>query len=202
MYPTYILFLIIIIAPSITQAKRDFYVEKEIRCNQSGFCYDIATSAPLNGKLRQYYPSGIIKTEAEYKNGLRNGVLSRFYEDGLQQVYEVYENGILNGGASTYYNSGNIKTEIHYKNNTLNGNYKEYYEDGAIKLEGNYTFGQKHGKERSYSPSGKIINEIIYNMGTPTSAICRTQTGARINYTHELNKYLNANTTPCLQTIN
>lgn len=183
-------------------AKRDFYVEKEVRCNMSGFCNSVQEDTPLNGKLRQYYPSGIIKTEAEYKNGLRNGVLSHFYEDGKQSAYEIYNNGILNGGASTYYNTGNIKTEIYYVNGVLDGEYKGYYEDGSIKLEGKYSNGKKHGKERLYNRSGRAVNEIIYNQGTPISALCRKADGSRENYTNKALKYLSNNTTPCGQNLN
>lgn len=178
-------------------AKRAFYVEKEVRCNMSGFCNTIEDDTPLNGKLRLYYPSGIIGAEIEYKNGLKNGVLSRFYEDGKQAAYEVYDNGILNGGASTYYNTGNIKTEMHYVNGILDGDYKGYYEDGSIKLEGKYLNGKKHGKERLYNTAGRAVNEVIYNQGIPTSALCRNQDGSRQNYTNEAVKYLSNNTNPC-----
>ncbi len=185
-----------------TAAARDYYVEKEVRCTTGGFCYNAVEETPLNGKLRQYYASGVVMLEAEYKNGQRNGVLSRFYPDGKQQVYEVYADGVLNGGASTYYNSGNIKTEKHYLNGVLNGDHKAYYEDGTIKLEGKYLNGKKHGRERQYDINGNPVNEITYNLGTAINAACRTRSGQKINYTAEAEKYISRETTPCRETPN
>lgn len=189
--------LIVLSLLAETAIARDFYVEKEVRCMMGGFCYNTVDETPLNGKLRLYYPSGVIKLEAEYKNGQRNGVLSRFYPDGKQQVYEVYADGVLNGGVSTYYNSGNIETEVYYINGVLDGDHKGYYEDGTIKLEGKYLNGKKHGRERQYDANGKPVNEITYNLGTPTNAACRTLSGKRINYTAEAEKYISLGTTPC-----
>lgn len=189
--------LIVLSLIAETAAARDFYVEKEVRCMMGGFCYNAIDETPLNGKLRLYYPNGIIKFEAEYKNGQRNGVLSRFYPDGKQQVFEVYADGVLNGGASTYYNSGNIETEVHYTSGVLDGDHKAYHEDGTIKLEGKYLNGKKHGRERQYDINGKPVNEVTYNLGIPTNAACRTTGGKRINYTDEAEKYISLGTTPC-----
>ena len=182
---------------SVAEAKRDFYVEKEVRCGVGGMCYDSVSGLPLNGKLRLYYPDGVVREDINYANGVKDGVAQQYYPDGKQQVYMVYQNGVLEGGVSTYYNSGNMEYETKYAAGMMNGSRVGYYEDGTLMYEGEYVNGVKNGRERRYYEDGKLKSEIVYNMGTPVSASCRKVSGERIDFTGDVGAYLLVGQTPC-----
>lgn len=184
-------------AVTAAEAKRDFYVEKEVRCGAGGMCYEAASGMPLNGMLRRYYADGVVREDINYVNGVKNGVAQQYYPDGKQRVYMVYQNGVSEGGMSTYYNSGNTKFEKAYAAGMLNGAYKGYYEDGTLMLEGEYVNGKKNGRERQYYENGKLKSEIVFDMGEPVSANCRTADGQSLDFTDKAKEYLFAGQTPC-----
>lgn len=163
----------ILAAASAAEAKRDFYVEKEVRCGAGGMCYEAASGMPLNGMLRRYYADGVVREDINYVNGIKNGVAQQYYPDGKQRVYMVYQNGVLEGGMSTYYNSGNIKYETNYSAGVINGKRTGYYEDGKLK------------------------SEIVFEMGEPVNANCRTADGQRLDFTDKAKAFLAIGMTPC-----
>ncbi len=178
------------------EAKRDFYVEKEVRCGAGQMCY-LLDGQPLNGKLRRYYPTGVVMQENEYRDGMKNGVQQLFYPDGAQRGYAIYLNGKLQGGASLYYKNGNIEFEEQFDNGVLNGERKGYYEDGKIKLKEKYAAGVKDGQEKQYYENGKPRAELWYDHGKVVSAVCWGYDGKRKDYTAEAEEYNRLGGTPC-----
>lgn len=179
------------------QARRDFYVAKEVRCGVGDMCYEMASGAPLSGKLRLYHMTGVVSEESEYKNGVRDGVKSVFYVSGNQYSYEVYKEGKVHGGMTTYYDSGNVICEVSYNMGVLDGIRRCYYEDGQIKSEENFVNGSKDGKFRQYSPTRDVTDEIIWSMGKVVLARCKQANGRWIDYTSSSDEYLERGLTPC-----
>ena len=59
-----------LLAAETATAKRDFFVQNEVRCENIGeTCFEAATDRPLTGELRFYYPEGATKIKATYANG-------------------------------------------------------------------------------------------------------------------------------------
>ncbi len=194
----YLLILIAVLAVvNAAEAKRAFYVEKEVRCGAGEMCYEAASGLPLNGMLRKYYADGVAREDITYANGIKNGVARHYYPDGKQQAYMVYQNGVLEGGVSTYYNSGNTEYETAYVHGVMHGVRKGYYEDGTLMLEGEYINGAKNGRERRYYADGKLKSEIVFDMGAITAASCRMADGQRIDFTDKADAYLLIGQTPC-----
>lgn len=185
-----------LLAINVAEAKRDFYVEREVNCGIGEMCY-LLDGQPLNGKLRRYYPSGVVKQENEYRNGLKNGVQQKFYPDGKQRAYAVFLNGKLQGGASLYYNNGNVEYEEQFDNGVLHGVRYGYYEDGRLKLEEKYVSGVKDGKEKQYYEDGKPRAELWYDHGKITSAACWGYDGKKRDYTAEAEEYAKIGGNPC-----
>lgn len=177
------------------EAKRDFYVEAEVNC-EDGMCY-LLDGQPLNGKLRHYYPNGVVGADVEYQNGVRNGVQQKFFDDGKQWEYVVFVNGKLHGMASHYYKNGNIEFEEPYDNGLLNGVRRAFYEDGTLRVEETYVAGVKSGKERRYYPEGKLQAELFYDNGKVVSAVCWNASGARIDFTDKAEEYIPQGIIPC-----
>ncbi len=88
----------VLAAANAAEAKRDFYVEKEVRCGAGGMCYEAVSGMPLNGVLRRYYADGMVREDINYANGVKDGVTQLYFPDGEQQAYMVYQNGVLEGG--------------------------------------------------------------------------------------------------------
>ena len=197
MFRFFIIVLSIISVGRLAEAKRDFFVEKDVRCGVGGVCYLAADSTPFNGKHRTYYPNGVVKADVEYQNGAKNGVASHYFPDGRQRLFQVFRNGVLHGGMSSYYNSGNVEAETSYTDGVMNGPNKGFYENGTLKLENTYVNGVRHGRERSFSEDGKAVNDVMFDMGKPVTAICRTNDGRTINYSQEAEDYIRRNKTPC-----
>lgn len=182
---------------STAEAKRDFYVEKEVRCGVGDMCYEAVSGLPLNGMLRLYYPDGVVREEVRYANGIKEGVAQKYFPDGKQQMYMVYQKGVLEGGVSTYYNSGNTESETNYTAGVKNGAVIGYHEDGTLMHEGEYVNGVKNGPERRYYTDGKLKSEIVFDMGKPVSASCRTADGQRFDFTADVRVTLITGRTPC-----
>ncbi len=187
----------VLAAANAAEAKRDFYVEKEVRCGAGEMCYEAVSGMPLNGVLRRYYADGVVREDINYANGVKDGVTQLYFPDGEQQAYMVYQNGVLEGGGSTYYNSGNMEYETSYAGGKMHGARKGYYEDGTLMLETEYVNGVKNGRERRYYADGKLKSEIVFNMGAIMAASCRTADGQRIDFTDRAGAYLLIGRTPC-----
>ncbi len=180
------------------EAKRDFFVEKEVRCGVGGVCYLAKNGSPLNGKLRSYTPSGVVDTEAEYKNGVRHGIFVHYYPDGKHQVYMIYKNGFLDGVSYSYYPNGNIKYKSTYVAGVLQGANFGYYKDGAIRVENTYVNGVLQGRERRYYPDGKVLSEINFDDGKPVRAICyKADSRQQVDFLENAERYVALDTTPC-----
>lgn len=177
-------------------AKRDFYVESEVRCGAGEVCYFL-DGQPFNGKLRLYYPSGVVSADIEYQNGVKNGVQQKFYTDGKQRAYAVFANGKVQGGASFYYPNGRMEFEEQFDNGVLNGIRRGFYEDGTLKLEETYVSGFKDGRERRYYPNGKLQAELFFDHGKVVSAACWHGNGARLDFTENAEEYIQKGIIPC-----
>ncbi len=186
----------VLAAVNAAEAKRDFYVESEVRCGAGDVCY-LSDGQPLNGKLRQYYPDGVAAAETEYRNGVKNGVQQKFYADGKQRTYAVYADGKVQGGASLYYPNGRMEYEAQYDNGLLHGIRRGFYEDGTLRLEENFAAGVKNGRERRYYANGKLQSEIYFDNGKPVSAFCWHGDGSRIDFTPNAEEYLQKGIFPC-----
>ncbi|MCM1323905.1 MAG: toxin-antitoxin system YwqK family antitoxin [Acetobacter sp.] len=181
----------------LADARRNFFVEKEVRCGAGQVCYLKADGRPLNGKLHQYYPNGVTRSITEYRDGVRFGDEELYYADGKPRAYFVYQNGMIHGNATTYYNNGNTEYETSYEAGVMHGVRKGFYQDGTLKFETDYVNGVRNGRERRYYANGKILGDIVFDMGRPVRATCRTLDGQFIDFTDTAEQYINTERTPC-----
>ncbi len=155
-----------------------------------------------HGKAKEYYESGALYIEVNYKNGKREGVAKEYsiiddgklsykqnYKNGElveTTVYNYYESGALEterilkygeqGGRTVrdYYESGTLKREENYKdlNQEEIGIITWYYESGVLSQVGNYKNGKQEGITKKYYKSGKLFAEINYKNDEPVSGKC------------------------------
>ena len=143
-----------------------------------------------DGAVREYYPSGQVRWDLNYKNNRLNGLCKMYGEKGERILEFQCRDGIPFGtrkqyypsGAllretfekvgpgevreRTYYESGAVKTESFNMEGLPEGfGVKDYYEDGTLRYTG-YYYPKKAGSViKHYDPNGKLKQEIRYEQG-------------------------------------
>lgn len=180
------LFLCFLLMSFDAVAKRDFTVFGELRCGRNS-CYERETGALFNGVARSYYQNGVVKSNIEYNDGLKDGAARYYYDNGHERRQEFYIKGVLNGRVTEYYDDGNIKFEIEYDGGKKNGVYRSYYEGGVLKVEEKYNDGKIDGRAHKYNARGKVIREAVYNEGVLVDGACFGPNGKdRRTFTYEM----------------
>jgi len=138
----------------------------------------------VDGTSREYYPSGELKREDEYNNGVivrsieydlngkqtqrteytygANGrsVEYRYYLDIIQRQ-TPFLNGLKDGLEKHYYDNGNVQWEREYKNGKRIGARRDFYENGKLMRESGYNDEEKFGFVRGYDEDGNCIEESV-----------------------------------------
>ncbi len=180
------------------EAKRDFAVFSELRC-EANICYDKESGLPFSGELRKFYHNGVVSTSLSYKNGVRDGASHYYYISGNERKQEIYNNGVINGRLTEYYDGGNMKFEAQLDNGKLSGIYRKYYEDGQIKIDEEYLNGKKQGRARKFNGNGKLLREAFYDNGKLIDGACYYDNGKkREAFTQNMiDAYNNKGIVPC-----
>lgn len=100
---------------------------------------------------RDYFPTGKVKVEATYRNGVPEGIRREFDENGTVVRSFIFRNGIIAG-------EGIINPD-----GLRQGLWKEYYPDGTLKSQGNYVNGNKTGDWEFFYPKGELEQKGSYN---------------------------------------
>jgi antitoxin component YwqK of YwqJK toxin-antitoxin module len=69
-----------------------------------------------HGIYRDYYESGVLRTDANYHNGALDGPYTFYHDNGKVYVEVVYNKGDLDGLITFYKPSGKVLEKIMYKN--------------------------------------------------------------------------------------
>lgn len=73
-----------------------------------------------------------------------------------------YKHGVKNGYSIEYLESGNIKKVSHYEDDLLSGKQFEYYYINNLKLISDYKKGKRTGEWIYYDEKGDVINRELY----------------------------------------
>jgi len=136
-----------------------------------------------NGVIKNYSPSGILKSESFYKNGIFTS-LKNYNADGV--VISEYKKKkkvlkfvmtYLHGGKHTtgqyldnlrsgtwnYYDAyGNLITTENYSKGEIVGTVKRHYRSGQVYSTTEYEDGMKNGLSITYFPNGQMSNQGYY----------------------------------------
>ncbi|TFH40566.1 MAG: toxin-antitoxin system YwqK family antitoxin [Chrysiogenales bacterium] len=121
------------------------------------FTNDIA-----NGKLKEYYASGRIRSETDYRNGIRNGRHMLYYETGVGRIEEYYRDGKKNGKSFEYYENGFTRENAFFKDGVRDGMSNSFHRSGKRKAMGRYTAGKKNGTWEHYTEEGILKSRGSY----------------------------------------
>jgi antitoxin component YwqK of YwqJK toxin-antitoxin module len=84
----------------------------------------------LQGKVRNYYPSGRVSEEIEWDNNVRQGEWNQYYNNGVPRLSSHYENDLLNGHYEVYFGNGKIKIRGEHLKGRINGTWSYFDEEG------------------------------------------------------------------------
>ncbi len=123
----------------------------------------MAVSSVTYAEVRkEYYPSGQLKLEANFKDDKLEGI-KRYYEGGKLKEEANIKDYKLEGIYKRYYESGELKEEANYKDDKLEGIGKAYYESGQLKEDAYYKNGVMISQKR-YDSDGNLESD----QGSPT----------------------------------
>ncbi|HTA82669.1 MAG TPA: toxin-antitoxin system YwqK family antitoxin [Bacteroidia bacterium] len=113
----------------------------------------------MNGKVRRYDKSGVLRIETTYVIGIIQGV-SRIYDDnGILLSTAIFVNGKETGIHRDYYEDGEIRQEAGFVDGKLNGMFRMYYTGTKVEMEGFYSNDIMIGPFKSYYESG-VLKEL------------------------------------------
>ncbi len=105
------------------------------------------------GYTRIYYPSGKIKLEIPFLNGMEQGFAKEYSEEGDIITLIEYKRGFV---------IDRLKINRKDKNNWKQGRWFTFYPAGSIKLEGTYVDDKKNGYFKEYSETGDLLSVSKY----------------------------------------
>lgn len=140
-------------------------------------------SAQKNGPFKDYYESGELKTEGQYKAGKRFGNWKTYHKNGQVSRNYSYKNGKRDKVYTAYFEDGAIsnKTEkigdyhinfgyyesgkLRYKRQIETGYYMSYYESGPLEIEAEYLNNELIGAWKKYYENGELEWLVTYKEG-------------------------------------
>lgn len=98
------------------------------------------------GAWKEYYTTGEIKSEGNYKDNRREGNWIFYHANGNIEQKGKYVKGKPHGSWYWYYQNGKLLREEEFINGKEDGLMAEYTETGDTIVKGNYVEGEKNGK--------------------------------------------------------
>jgi len=127
---------------------------------------------------RDYYPSGKVKIEATYRQGVPEGIRREFDENGEVVRSFIFRNGILasegiinaeglrQGFWKDYYPDRTLKSQGNYLNGNKTDEWEFFYPKGELEQRGSYDkTGKPVGKWIWFYSTGQVLREEIYRSG-------------------------------------
>ena len=118
-----------------------------------------------------------IKVEFPYKNGKLEGRGKEYYPSGKFKSDAFFIDGLLQGKSIGYYENGNLEYEENYKDGKLDGLIKEYYENGQVYIQESYQNGELEGESFNFNEDGSLRSKAVYKNGELVGDIVQGEVG-------------------------
>lgn len=123
--------------------------------------YDDSKSVFTN-LFTHYYPNGQIMSLTNYNNGLLDGEKKTFNESGVLLSELNYKDNMRNGLCITYFTNGNIESSCMYNNDVVAGQYKTFTEEGKPIIDGSIENDLFTGIHYEYNENGILISSAEF----------------------------------------
>lgn len=134
------------------------------------FLFSTPLLFPQEGLIKKYYANGIIESEINYTNSLRDGVAKFYYPNGNIKEELNYNNGRIEGDVKRYFENGKIKESFFIEDGKRNGSYVTAQNDTAETKSVNFTAGILYipkAAEPAPAPKKKKTQQIVYKSRRP-----------------------------------
>ena len=137
------------------------------------FFFLFLLSAPFltaqEGLIKKYYSNGIIESEINYTNSLRDGSAKFYYPNGTIKEELNYVNGRVEGDVKRYYENGKLKESFFIEDGKRNGGYNFNSEDSTISKSVTFSNGILFipKKEEPIPPPKKKTPQLVSNQKKP-----------------------------------
>lgn len=105
---------------------------------------------------KEYYENGVLASEIEYKEELRNGKSIVYYPNGNIKQEGYYVDDKEHGLFKDYYETGRLATEAYFKNGKQDGELKGYHENGLLETIQYFKDGVPDSTFESYYSNGQL----------------------------------------------
>ena len=114
----------------------------------------------------QHYGTGEVSRRYYEINGKKAGKMTDYYPDGLLKSESSFENGKQVGRTVIYFPSGKIKEVQYYEEGLKQGGDTIWYEDGKPQFVVQFNKGKKDGYLRKWAPDGSLTYEAKFENET------------------------------------
>ncbi|MCU0824855.1 MAG: LIC20035 family adhesin [Leptospira sp.] len=117
------------------------------------------------GIAKTFDKQGIVTSETEFKNDLKDGSYYRKNSKGEWIEKGSFKEGKEAGEWTFYYlgaDGNGIKTKVSFLNGEKEGTEYNYYKDGVVESQGNYIAGVRSGPWKFFGSKGNILAEGGY----------------------------------------
>ncbi|MBI1266566.1 MAG: hypothetical protein GC193_03940 [Cryomorphaceae bacterium] len=113
------------------------------------------------GPWKLFYPTGELRAEGSYVDGLREGPWKFYFTNGKVEQLGNYKTGNAHGGWKWFFQNGSVKREESFRKGKEDGEFFEYDEDGIIIHQGSYIDGLKTGPWIYHVNDHKEVGEFL-----------------------------------------
>jgi antitoxin component YwqK of YwqJK toxin-antitoxin module len=109
---------------------------------------------------RFYYPSGKLRSEISFKNGVPHGRHLEWHENGVLAFEENLKNEVPDGVARQWNKNGELLCTYEIKDGT--GVQRRWFEDQGFWGEISWVNGAMTGRQRTYWADGTVASETFW----------------------------------------
>ncbi|MFD2562556.1 hypothetical protein [Aquimarina rubra] len=117
------------------------------------------------GIISEQYANGSPSLWKTLVNGKTEGLWLEWYPNGVLRYRAYWKNSLGNGRWEYFYPNGQLRSESFYIDDITQGIFKTYYENGQLKYDATYINGKKDGVEFTYDPKGILLSRKRYENG-------------------------------------
>lgn len=117
----------------------------------------------INGNVTEYDSLGILISEGNYINGIKEGAWKYIYNDYKEEGF--FADGMKTGKWKSQYVNGKKFFEGEFLNDIPIDKHVYYYSNGQIKEEGSFLRGEKNGDWKKYNKEGILLITTQYKNG-------------------------------------
>ena len=124
-----------------------------------------------HGLCKNGYENGVISSEVNYKNGIKDGECIIRCESGNLFGKSFYIEGLKHGLSETWYHDSEttikeqLKEQATYNYGEKDGEYKSWWKNGNKCIETTYKNDKLHGEYLSWNEDGTLKEKLVYKDG-------------------------------------